>query len=393
MSDADSLLRERLEAAAAFELEADPKAVRDGIDARRRRIRRRRRGAAVVGLLAVAVVAAGVVRLVDDQADEEPEVQASGPEAEPDAPPPGTEAPATVATSPYFEPADGWYTAQAEGVATAADIPLGPESQAGGVPFDTVEQLLPGDVVLFAMVVPAADVGDGSTFPERGLPLSLDDAQPGGLEGQPEGVYAERLAAQVKGWNVDLVAFFGGESAPHADTWGAAQEQLDKLVVPALQEEAPQPPEATAAGPACLPSDLVAQVVLDANLTGHITVRNVSQSACALSNAAKVEPRDTNSTVIPATATTAEPAWAQAGDAAPAGWPAVTVAPGAEAQAVLSLSNWCGGVFQNQLYFVITLPGQTERIGGAAPSVQAAPQCRDPQALLQLTVGPFEPPR
>jgi hypothetical protein len=63
-------------------------------------------------------------------------------------------------------------------------------------------------------------------FPPRELPLSLDDAQPGGLEGQPEGVYAERFQAEVNGWNIDVVAFYGGGAAPSAATRAAAQSQL-----------------------------------------------------------------------------------------------------------------------------------------------------------------------
>jgi hypothetical protein len=78
-------------------------------------------------------------------------------------------------------------------------------------------------------------------LPLREFPLSLDDAQPGGLEGQPDDIYAERLAAQVDGWNMDLLIFYGGTDPTgvppaHTDpseTVAAAQEQLARLVVPA----------------------------------------------------------------------------------------------------------------------------------------------------------------
>ena len=80
-----------------------------------------------------------------------------------------------------------------------------------------------------------------ATFPPRELPLSLEDAEPGGLEGQPDHIYAERLQAQVNGWNIDLLVFYGGtaptevppgHTEPSAQTVAAAQEQLARLVVP-----------------------------------------------------------------------------------------------------------------------------------------------------------------
>jgi len=386
MSDVDAVLRERLAAAAAFDLDADPQRVREGVTRRQRRIRRRRRGAVVLGVVAVAALAVGVVRLADDGGggDEDLAVDEG---AAPDTPD------ASTATGPLFRPASGWNTVQTPGGAVAANVPLGPETASGSVPWDTVSQLGDGDVVVFAMVHPSTEVSraDGS-FPPRDLPLSLDDAEPGGLEGQPDGVYAERLLGEVDGWNVDVVVFYGAAD-PSAETRAAAQEQLARLVVPNLRVA--ETPSAAAAG-TCRPSDLEAQVALDGSggaLAGHITVRNVGQAACTLSGqAAAVEPRDTNSTVLPSTTSEAQPAWRQAGDAAPRGWPAVEVAAGAEAQAVLSVRNWCGA-FQNRLYFVIRLPGQAERIGGPAPSVQAEPQCQNAQAPMELTVGPFEPAR
>ncbi len=389
MSDADSLLRERLGAAAAFDVETDPGRVREDVARRQRRIRRRRRGVAVAGVLAVAAVAAGVVSLAGEDSGDDLAVQQQ--EAPSTASPDGADA---TGTFPHFDPAPGWEAVQVGSAATAADIALGPESAAGNVPWDTVERLQDGDVVLFAMSIPAREVSGGG-FPPSELPLSLDAAQPGGLEGQPDDVYAERLLAEVDGWNIDLVAFYGALE-PDAGTRAAAQEQLDRLVVPA--RAAPAAPGASrAAAGTCQPADLDAQVALaDAGggtLAGRITVRNVGASACTLAGPiGQVEPRDTSSTVIPSTTSEAEPAWSQAGEPAPTGWPAVELAPGSEAQAVLRIQNWCGA-FQNRLYFVIRLPGQVDRISGVAPSVEVPPQCADPQAPLELAVGPFEPPR
>jgi hypothetical protein len=169
-----------------------------------------------------------------------------------------------------------------------------------------------------------------------------------------------------------------------------AQSELDRLIVPA---QAAAGLGRTAAG-TCLPSDLQAEVTLAESsgaLAGTLTVRNVGAVACTLSGAPMVEPVDTAAAPLPATTAQADPAWRRTNGAAPAGWPAVQVAPGAEAQAVLHIENWCGA-FDNRLYFVVTLPGHPDRIGGEAPSVQAAPLCTGAQEPMGVAVGPFEPP-
>jgi hypothetical protein len=240
VSDVDSLLRERLAAAAAFELEADPERVRADIARRQRRRRRRRRGTVLFGVAAVAVLALGVVRLVDDGSGDDPDVTSDATAAaEPDAAP---DAAGASTGAPYFDAAPGWETVPTGGGMTAANAALGPDSAAGQMPWDTVATLQEGDVVLLLSAFPATEVSraDGS-FPPRDLPLSLDDAQLGGIEGQPDGVYAERLLAEVDGWNVDVIAFYGGGgSEPTAETRAAAQEQLDGLVVPAAAAPLPR---------------------------------------------------------------------------------------------------------------------------------------------------------
>jgi hypothetical protein len=150
--------------------------------------------------------------------------------------PPG-DPPAPCGTVPYFGPAPRWETVQTGASATAANIPLGPNTRSGDAPWDTVERLEEGDVLLYAMFWPAGR----ADLPPRELPLSLDDAQPGGLEGQPDDVYADRLGAQVDGWNIDLLVFYGGgdstgvppvPSEPSAEHRATAQEQLARLAVP-----------------------------------------------------------------------------------------------------------------------------------------------------------------
>ena len=140
---------------------------------------------------------------------------------------------ADVGRTPYFRPAPGWEALQLGTSATAATVALGPATMSGDGPWDTVERLEDGDVVLFARCylagdTPAVDV----TFQPRELPLSASDAQPGGVEVQPDDAYAERLGAQVDGWNIDLLILYAA-SDPSAETVAAAQEQLERLVVPA----------------------------------------------------------------------------------------------------------------------------------------------------------------
>jgi hypothetical protein len=157
---------------------------------------------------------------------------------------PSDDATAPCGTRPYFRPLSGWEAIQAGIAATAANVPLGPDTLAGAMPWDTVERLEDGDVVLFAMLYPdpLAEVETpeaDSIFPPRELPLSLNDAEPVGFEGQPDHIYGERLGAQVDRWNIDLLVFYGGgdpatgvPSEPTAETRTAAQEQLGRLEVP-----------------------------------------------------------------------------------------------------------------------------------------------------------------
>ncbi|HEX6328499.1 MAG TPA: hypothetical protein VFZ72_18170 [Jiangellaceae bacterium] len=160
-----------------------------------------------------------------------------------------------VGCTPYFRPAPGWEAVQLGVTATAANVRLGPNTLSGEGPWDTVERLAEADVLLYAMFWPTGEtehrLDEGpfavdplveSDLPPRELPLSLDDAQPGGMMGQPDHIYTERLGARVGGWSMDLFIFYGGtdqtgvrraHTDPSAEAAAAAQEQLARLVVPA----------------------------------------------------------------------------------------------------------------------------------------------------------------
>jgi hypothetical protein len=155
--------------------------------------------------------------------------------------PPPTNAPADL---PGFLPAPGWETSHGGAVASASNMPLGQDALDGNLAAsETIGRLEEGDVLLQAAFYPTGEsTAVDASFRPRELPLSADEAFPMlSFEGQPDHIYAERLPAQVNGWNIDLLIFYGGgdptaeppvRSEPTAETRAAAQEQLARLVVP-----------------------------------------------------------------------------------------------------------------------------------------------------------------
>jgi hypothetical protein len=147
-----------------------------------------------------------------------------------------------VGRTPYFRPAPGWEAIQLGTSATAANVALGPDVLEGNFPaHETIGQLQEGDVLLQAAFYLVGDsTAVDAIFPLRELPLSLDDATPHvAIEGSPD-VWADRLGAQVEGWTIDVVVFYGSTDlttvppvGPTAEARAAAEEQLARLVVPA----------------------------------------------------------------------------------------------------------------------------------------------------------------
>ena len=79
------------------------------------------------------------------------------------------------------------------------------------------------DATLKARGEPARDLA----FPLRSLPLSLADARPVTVPGQPTLEYV--LRAGVNGYNVDASVIFASE--PTAALFAKAEEQIARLVV------------------------------------------------------------------------------------------------------------------------------------------------------------------
>jgi hypothetical protein len=237
VSDMDSLIRERLTAAAAFDVVTDPRRLRENVVRRQRRIRRRRRTTVFLGVFVAAGIAVGGVRSVDRDSEGDVAVRPTDTTAETSG-----DAAASPGAPPYFSSAPGWETVQTGSSATAGNGPVGPDALDGNFPaHETIGQLQKGDVLLQAAFYPIGDsTAADAMFPPRELPLSLDDATPHvAIEGSPD-VWADRLAAQVDGWNIDVVVFYGGTDlttvppvGPTAEARAAAQEQLARLVVPA----------------------------------------------------------------------------------------------------------------------------------------------------------------
>lgn len=244
MTDLDSRIRERLAAAADFDVVIHPRGVHEKVARRQRRIRRRRRTAALLGVLTTAGIAVGVASAVDQNSGGDVVVR-------PTDTPPKTSDDGTASNDalPHFRPAPGWEAVQVGSgvppeapVATAANALLGPDALEGNLPAgETIGRLEEGDVMLQAVFYPTGNSAVDAQFPPRELPLTLDDAQPGGIEGAPDHIYAERLLAQVNGWNIDLLIFYGGtdptgmppdHTEPSAEARAAAHQQLARLAVP-----------------------------------------------------------------------------------------------------------------------------------------------------------------
>jgi hypothetical protein len=304
------------------------------------------------------------------------------------------------AGGPGFLPAQGWDTFQT-GVtrppqapsATAANVKLGPDALSGTFPWQTAATLRGGQTLLQATFSPTGEnSGVDAQFPRRSLPLSLDDADSGvSLEGQPRNVSAERLSARVNGWNLDLFVFFGGR--PTAAARNAAQEELDRLVVP---EGAPglldTRPSLQPSANACRASALRTTVRLQGatgSLLGSILVRNVGDKACRLRGRPTVELRDARGVLLNVRESKAPPLWKQLGAARPAGWPTVRLPARGSAEIFVQLRNWCV-VPVKPVFFHTYLPGVGEHLPAPA---RITLRCDAPGRPVGLEVGPVEPVR
>jgi hypothetical protein len=153
---------------------------------------------------------------------------------------------------PTFEPAGGWSTVStgpvpvgSEGLSVtwASNVPfhaqdLRDSAQVGQLVFTPRETMraLPPDGVVLVTDLPLPDklpATPGPNFPERELPLQLSDAE---VQQQWEGQVAPNvpfywLQGVVNDQYVEVRVFFGTQD-PSPETLRAAQEELDRLLVP-----------------------------------------------------------------------------------------------------------------------------------------------------------------
>ena len=144
---------------------------------------------------------------------------------------------------PGFLPAEGWDTlntgltgSRQAPVALASNTEFAAEdfSQgAGNLPRATIASLPADGLVLWAIFYPRGESPQvDANFTERSLPLSLANAIPGSLEGDPRPENASlRLLSAVNGWNVDVIVFTGADQLTAA-LEREAQAELTRLTVP-----------------------------------------------------------------------------------------------------------------------------------------------------------------
>ncbi len=132
-----------------------------------------------------------------------------------------------------FLPATGWTVIQvglpgpAESTrVVAANVPISPGDPSRGQP-PALHAFPPWTIVIDATLKARGEPARDLAFPVRSLPLSLADARPVTVTGQPTLEYV--LRAGVNGYNVDASVTFASE--PTAAMFEKAEEQIARLVV------------------------------------------------------------------------------------------------------------------------------------------------------------------
>lgn len=144
---------------------------------------------------------------------------------------------------PGFLPAEGWDTLNTgltgprqAPVALASTTAFAPEdlSQgAGNLPRATIASLPADGLVLWAVFYPRGESAQvDENFPEQTLPLSLENAISGSLEGDPRPEKASlRLLSAVDDWNIDVIVFSGADQLTD-ELERKAQTELSRLTIP-----------------------------------------------------------------------------------------------------------------------------------------------------------------
>jgi hypothetical protein len=144
-----------------------------------------------------------------------------------------------------FAPASAWYTTSTGlhpapphvAAVTASTIPL-VEPVVGELPFETLKRLPPSGIIIFVGAYPRPPYGH---FPPGSLPPQLGDADVrASWESQPNPNAPEYLILRyVNGYNLETRVYFGTQS-PTEPQAARAQEELNRLELPAAVEAAPK---------------------------------------------------------------------------------------------------------------------------------------------------------
>jgi hypothetical protein len=139
----------------------------------------------------------------------------------------------TVVEGFGFLPATGWTVIQvglpgsAESTRmVAANVPISPGGPRRGQP-PALHAWPPWTIVIDATLKARGEPARDASFPVRSLPLTLADARPVTVPGQPTLEYV--LRAGVDGYNVDASVTFASE--PTAALFAKAEEQIARLVI------------------------------------------------------------------------------------------------------------------------------------------------------------------
>ncbi len=150
-----------------------------------------------------------------------------------------------------FEAADGWNVVKSDPAiadqpgapqAWAANVPFAPQDvppgstqgYPGGYPAGTVRTLPPEGIVIVAdlLLETRNPLPPSRQFPERHLPLGLEQPPYSGWEGQPrEDLSLSAVNATVNGWWVTVTVVFGTKD-PSDALIRQANEEVARLVVP-----------------------------------------------------------------------------------------------------------------------------------------------------------------
>jgi hypothetical protein len=142
---------------------------------------------------------------------------------------------------------------------------------------------------------------------------------------------------------------------------------------------------------ACTSAQLSATAQLEGAMgsrEGAIVVTNTSGTSCVLRGTPTPVLTTVDSGVADVQLVRSEPAWRVDGDAAPDGWPDVTVAPAFQASLRVRWSNWCGDA--PPAWALHLDGGSNVAVDGIGTDV---PPCNGPGQPSTVEIGPFEPAR